>query len=129
LRSGKRDGDGSTKGDRFRAVDFGPRLAVVLLDLKARQQEHGAEGTGPLFPGPGRWASTTSAARMTDVRSAPAGTRVDHGDRALLRDLEATFPAGRAVIRLCDSDSARALVLWVMRALLAGYESSFVWQR
>jgi integrase len=66
LRSGKRDGDGSTKGDRFHGVDFGPRLAVVLLDLKARQQEHGAggEATAPLFPGPGRWASTAGAARM-----------------------------------------------------------------
>ena len=27
LRSGKRDGDGSTKGDRYRSVDFGPRIA------------------------------------------------------------------------------------------------------
>jgi integrase len=66
LRSGKRDGDGSTKGDRFRSVDFGPRLATVLRDAKARQQEHGVggEGSSPLFPGPGRWASTEGAARM-----------------------------------------------------------------
>ena len=66
LRSGKREGDGSTKGDRFRSVDFGPRLATVLLDLQARQQEHGAGGEGgaPLFPGPGRWTSTAGAARM-----------------------------------------------------------------
>jgi integrase len=55
LRSGKRDGDGSTKGDRFRSVDFGPRLAAVPRDAKARQQEHrvGGEGSAPLFPGPG----------------------------------------------------------------------------
>jgi len=42
LRSGKRDGDGSTKGDRYRSVDFGPRIATVLRELKARQEEHGA---------------------------------------------------------------------------------------
>jgi integrase len=35
LRSGKRDGDGSTKGDRFRSVDFGPGLATVLAELQA----------------------------------------------------------------------------------------------
>jgi integrase len=66
LRSGKRDGDGSTKGDRFRAVDFGPRLAGVLLDHKARQQEQraGTDDGGPLFAGPGRWPTTTRAPRM-----------------------------------------------------------------
>ena len=66
LRSGKPGGDGSTKGDRFRATDFGPRLASVLLDLKAREQEHGAgvEGATPVFPGPGRWASTPRAPRL-----------------------------------------------------------------
>jgi integrase len=66
LRSGKRDGHGSTKGDRFRSVDFGPRLETVLLDLKARQHEHaaGGEDRTPLFSGPGRWPSTERAPRM-----------------------------------------------------------------
>ena len=66
LRSGKPGGDGSTKGDRFRATDFGPRLASVLLDLKVREQEHGAgvDGATPVFPGPGRWASTPRAPRL-----------------------------------------------------------------
>ncbi len=56
LRSGKPGGDGSTKGGRFRATDFGPRLANVRLDLKAREQEHGAgvDGATPVFPGAGR---------------------------------------------------------------------------
>ena len=53
LRSGKPNGDGSTKGDRYRSVDFGPRAGVVLRDLRARQQEHGG-GTehGPAFAMP-----------------------------------------------------------------------------
>jgi integrase len=35
LRSRKAHGHGSTKGDRFRAVDFGPRLESVLRELRA----------------------------------------------------------------------------------------------
>lgn len=37
LRSAKRGGEGSTKGDRARSVDFGPRLEAVLRDLWAYQ--------------------------------------------------------------------------------------------
>jgi len=37
MRSAKRDGEGSTKGDRARAIDFGPRLEAVLRDLRAWQ--------------------------------------------------------------------------------------------
>jgi integrase len=65
LRSRKRGGVGSTKGDRFRSVDVGPRRATVLRDRRARQEAHGASGpTAPLFPGPGRWASTKAGDRM-----------------------------------------------------------------
>jgi len=65
LRSGKPTGDGSTKGDRYRSVDFGPRLARMLRDLKARQEEHGAAGNArAVFAGSGRWASTASAVRL-----------------------------------------------------------------
>jgi integrase len=66
LRSAKRDGDGSTKGDRFRSVDFGPRLATVLAELQASRDEHAARGGGaaPVFSGPGRWESTPRAQRM-----------------------------------------------------------------
>jgi integrase len=66
MRSGKRDGMGSTKGDRFRSVDFGPRLRGVLLDVKARQEELGLDrgGTGPVFLGPGRWPHAPGTARM-----------------------------------------------------------------
>ena len=44
LRSRKRDlagGEvgGSTKGDRFRSVEFGPRLRGILMDLRARRGE------------------------------------------------------------------------------------------
>ena len=50
LRSGKREGTGSTKGDRFRSVDFGPRIAGILRDLRARRMEHAADAlTAPLF--------------------------------------------------------------------------------
>ena len=50
LRSGKRGGTGSTKGDRFRSVDFGPRIAGILRDLRARRTEHSRDGlTEPLF--------------------------------------------------------------------------------
>jgi integrase len=38
-RSGKRSGVGSTKTDRFRAVEIGPGLAVVLRDHVARRGE------------------------------------------------------------------------------------------
>jgi len=40
VRSRKRAGDGSTKGDRWRAVDFGPRIEGILRDLHARRSEH-----------------------------------------------------------------------------------------
>ena len=44
---------GSTKGDRFRSVEFGPRAASVLLDLRARQTELGADPrSGPVFRSP-----------------------------------------------------------------------------
>jgi integrase len=35
MRSRKAHGHGSTKGDRFRVVDFGPRLEAVLRELRA----------------------------------------------------------------------------------------------
>jgi integrase len=41
LRSSKREGPGSTKGDRFRSVDFGSRIEGILRDLRARREEHG----------------------------------------------------------------------------------------
>jgi integrase len=50
LRSGKQDGQGSTKGDRFRSVDFGPRIEGILRDLQARRQEHGTyKLTAPVY--------------------------------------------------------------------------------
>ena len=50
LRSGKREGTGSTKGDRFRSVDFGPRIAGILRDLCANRTEHTANAlAAPLF--------------------------------------------------------------------------------
>jgi integrase len=41
---GRRSGEvsGGTKGDRFRGVEFGPRIERTLRDLRARQGEHGA---------------------------------------------------------------------------------------
>lgn len=39
---GARERRGSTKGDRFRGVEFGPRIQRTLRDLRARQSEHGA---------------------------------------------------------------------------------------
>jgi integrase len=38
-RSDKRDGEGSTKGKRFRSVQVGPALLDTLRDLRARQAE------------------------------------------------------------------------------------------
>jgi integrase len=38
-RSGKRDGEGSTKGKRFRAVEVGPELLDTLRDVRARRAE------------------------------------------------------------------------------------------
>ena len=58
LASQKRRGDGgeargSTKGDRFRGVEFGPRILRILLEVRARQEEHGwGDPTiGPVFLG------------------------------------------------------------------------------
>jgi integrase len=50
---GSGETSGSTKGDRFRAVEFGPRQEAVLRDLRARQSEHGAvDSTArPIFSG------------------------------------------------------------------------------
>lgn len=46
---------GSTKGDRFRSVDFGPRLERILRDLRARATEHrsGDPSVGCVFVGAG----------------------------------------------------------------------------
>jgi integrase len=52
-----RDGreiSGSTKGDRYRSVEFGPRIGGILRDLRARQTEYGlADPAGTqVFLGP-----------------------------------------------------------------------------
>ncbi|MDQ3588441.1 MAG: site-specific integrase, partial [Actinomycetota bacterium] len=39
-RGRERETSGSTKGDRWRSVDFGPRTAGLLRDLRATQSEH-----------------------------------------------------------------------------------------
>jgi len=65
-RSRKRDGLGSTKSDRFRSVEIGPRLAEILRDLTAIRTE---AGSGFLFVMPvrdgrfaqGRWESAGPA--------------------------------------------------------------------
>jgi integrase len=69
-RSHKRDSVGSTKSDRFRSVEIGPRLAEVLRGQLARRAELSAESelSAPLFLMPvrvrkqdrGRWASVGS---------------------------------------------------------------------
>jgi len=43
-KSGRGAGEvrGGTKGDRFRGVEFGPRIEGILGDLRARQTEHAA---------------------------------------------------------------------------------------
>lgn len=66
-RSSKAGGVGSTKGDRFRAVEIGARTAALLRDHRARQAEHHAVqidgGHVFLMPTrhklsePGHWAS------------------------------------------------------------------------
>jgi integrase len=53
LRSRKRGGDGSTKGDRFRSVDFGPRIADLLADVRAARSAHGpVRRADQVFVGP-----------------------------------------------------------------------------
>lgn len=53
---GRDGGDvlGSTKGDRYRSVEFGPRLKGILLDLRAQQTEHEVADAmrGRVFVGP-----------------------------------------------------------------------------
>jgi integrase len=53
-RSRKKAGIGSTKGDRFRQVNIGPRLAEMLKDVRGRQAErHTADASRQLvFRGP-----------------------------------------------------------------------------
>jgi integrase len=68
-RSAKREGEGSTKGKRFRAVQVGPRLLGTLRDLRARSAEAHAGGLTrvAVFTMPvrvrkrerGRWGSRT----------------------------------------------------------------------
>ena len=86
LRSGKRDGDGSTKGDRYRSVDFGPRLATALGDLKSRHEEQAMTGAerALLFTTP---PSPTAPAERMDRTTV---SRVWHKDAlsdAGLRDM------------------------------------------
>jgi integrase len=54
-RSSKREGTGSTKGDRNRRVEIGPRLLAALADRRAAQAEHHADDDGQrlMFPGRG----------------------------------------------------------------------------
>ena len=66
-RSAKRDGEGSTKGKRFRAVQVGPELLGTLRDLRARAAEAATVdlARAPVFTmptrrqrhDPGRWES------------------------------------------------------------------------
>lgn len=53
---GRDGGDvlGSTKSDRYRSVEFGPRLKGILLDLRAQQTEHEVADAmrEPVFVGP-----------------------------------------------------------------------------
>jgi hypothetical protein len=49
MRSRKARGEGSTKGDRFRSVDFGPRMAALLEGLYA---DRPARRGDPVFVGP-----------------------------------------------------------------------------
>ena len=66
-RSAKREGEGSTKGKRFRAVQVGPELVGSLRDLRARSAETMAADLthAPVFAMPvrrrkaerGRWGS------------------------------------------------------------------------
>jgi integrase len=57
MRSRKASGVGSTKSDRSRAVDFGPRLGGVLRELRPPR----CLPRDPIFVGPGRWPSTSPA--------------------------------------------------------------------
>jgi integrase len=54
VRSNKRHGQGSTKGDRSRSVDFGARLEGILRDVHATRKEHGLDDLSrtPVFQGP-----------------------------------------------------------------------------
>ena len=63
-RSRKRDGVGSTKSDRFRAVEIGPGLCAVLRDQVARRAElaAGDRAAAVLFVMPVRTASAATAA-------------------------------------------------------------------
>lgn len=53
VRSGKRVGFGSTKGDRSRSVDFGPRIEASLRELLMRRDTQGGDPSrAPVFVGP-----------------------------------------------------------------------------
>jgi integrase len=52
VRSRKRNGNGSTKGDSSRSVDFGPRLAAVLRRLHESRLASGRGTSVPIFVGP-----------------------------------------------------------------------------
>jgi integrase len=76
IRARKTSGYGSTKGDRFRSVNFGPRIAAVLRDLRALQQNRGrAASSAPCFRGrvAGRRRRRSNAWTATPSRA--AGTR------------------------------------------------------
>ena len=73
-RSAKREGEGSTKGKRFRSVQVGPELLPTLRDLRARSAEARATDLthAPVFTMPirrrksdrGRWGSRARYARV-----------------------------------------------------------------
>ncbi len=84
-RSRKREAVGSTKSDRFRSVEIGPSLCIVLRDQVARRAELAAGDrlVAALFVMPirtvkrsqGRWRASGSASRSTATRSHATGTR------------------------------------------------------
>jgi integrase/recombinase XerC len=88
------DGDvrGSTKGDRFRGVEFGPRIAQILRDLQSEQAASGQTGPAqPVFRGP----RGTRLARNDVSRGAHKRALRDAGLRTSLRlhDLRHTAAA------------------------------------
>lgn len=90
-RSRKRDGLGSTKGDRFRSVEIGPGLAGVLRDLVAIRTEAGTEFLF-VMPvrdrrfAPGRWESA-GPERPFDRTTVSRGWHKHTLQDAALRDM------------------------------------------
>ena len=78
-RARKRNATGSTKGDRARRVEIGPRLLGLLGDRRAAQAEHRTDDDGGnlIFPGQRGYLNRSNVSREWHRKALKGGPATD----------------------------------------------------